>query len=325
MATSPCPVGCACHDNPYAACDVPGGCGREGCGRALQGDCPACRRRNPETGLVCEPCRAWFAPALAGIAERYNRLPAMLIPSTESVERVTGTPEPEAPLNVNAEDLLTRAARLGGVPVDSTPDTLVPAIQLITEPVEIRYLDGTTPAVRYELRTRRAHLTDQRGRLLYQAGRDQIGYLPVAQVLDAWARHWATERREHRPQPTVPTLVRWLADRLDWACDHYEPIGDFTASLRTVRGNMMAVLGEFDPPPAPRDGVQCKSCDKRGTLYDAGDGSGDTICANEDCRKVYSAKEYHDWVAHLAGFERSQRSPGEVAELLRRRDPAARP
>lgn len=291
-----------------------------------RGDCPCCGRRDPQTGYVCVPCRDWLPTVLYGIDEKYGRLPDVLERGVGETQRVSGTPDPSAPLNIDAEDLLTRVVRLGGLPVDVTRDTMVPATELTLvtvkmttyEPAEGQHAWWDVEAIRQR------PLVDDFGAPILRPARDQTGYLPVAQVLDAWARDWVRERRrrEHRPTPAVPNLVQWLGNRLDWACDDYPYVGDFAASMRHVRGNLMAVLGEFDPPPEHCDGVQCKRCDKK-MLVRAQDGSEDVLCEYPDCRKVYRREEFDDWVNHLAGYERSRRTPEEIRGLLRRRTPQA--
>lgn len=285
-----------------------------------RGSCPACARRDPESGLVCEPCRSWLPGALAGIEERFRELPSVLVPGSTAGERVSGSQEPPAPLNLDAEDLMTRVVRHGGQPVDSTPDTMVAATALRDVTVRQAEFDPATGTHRWWQWTlpQRQPLLTVDGQPLLRPDGDQVGYLPVAQVLDAWARDWVGERamREHRPVPTVAALVDWLTARLTWACDRYQAVGDFAGSLRQLRGWLMNVLGEFDPPPQVCDGVQCKRCDRR-ELFVVPDGSGDRECANESCRMIMRQEEFYDWVKHLAGYERSRRDPLEVVELLR--------
>lgn len=285
-----------------------------------RGSCPACGRRDPRIGLVCDPCYDWYPTALAGIEERYAELPDALVPSAQVGDRVSGSQDPPAPLNVDVADLLTRVVRPAGVPVDATRDTMVPATDLAeveTYQAEFDPDRGEHRWWRWKLLERRPVVGPDGYPALRPAG-DQVGYVPVAQVLDSWAREWVERRgmREHLPVPTVPELVDWLTKRLAWACKAYEPIGDFAASLRQVRGWLMNVLGEFDPPPQACDGVQCKRCDRR-ELFVVPDGSGDRECGNEACRKIYTEEEFYDWVRHLGGYERSQRTPEEIRELLR--------
>ena len=325
MMTSSSSCGCSCHAGPFHTCDVPGGCGSTGCGRnePAPGNCPGCRLRDPNYALICDPCWSWLPSALAGISDMYQRLPDVLEPATITVEKVTGSTDPAAPLNVDAEDLLTRVVRDGGIPHDTTRDTPIPATALVPVTVSVTTFAAGTYHTRNETRIERRILTDDHGQALYRPGRDQVGYLPVAQVLDAWVRDWIHERgqHEHRPPTDAPTLISWLGNRIDWAATHYAAIGDFMQSLRTVRGNMMNVLGEFDPPPQSCDGVQCAGCDKR-ILFRAPDGSGDVLCRNPDCQKVYRPADFTDLVKRQSDTERAKRDAKEIREALLRREPA---
>jgi hypothetical protein len=279
-------------------------------------------------GLVCDPCWDWLPTALSGVGSRYRQLPAYLVPSDQVGERVSGTPDPAAPLNLDVEDLLTRVVRLGGQPVDGVTVALAPATELELARKRMATFDPQSAEHTWwwvEAYERRPVLGLD-GQPVLRPIADQVGYLPVAQVLDSWAREWVEMRgmREHHPSPTVAVLVDWLAARLDWACRRFGAVGDFAESMRTLRGQLMSVLGEFDPPPQPCDGVQCKRCDRR-ELFVVPDGSGDRACANESCMRVYREEEFHDWVRHLAGYERSRRTAEEIRELLhpsyRRPDP----
>jgi hypothetical protein len=269
---------------------------------------------------VCEPCWAWLPTALAGVEDRYQQLPDYLAPSGQTGERVSGTTDPAAPLNLDVADLMTGVVRPGGVPVDGVHGAMEPATELVLARQRMATFDPAAGEHAWwwvEAYERRP-LVDADGWPVLRPVADQVGYVPVAQVLDSWAREWVEVRgmRERCPVPTVPVLVDWLTNRLDWACRRFDPIGVFAESVRTLRGQLMSVLGEFDPPPQPCDGVQCKRCDRR-ELFVVPDGSGDRACANPDCLKIFRQEEFHEWVRHLAGYERSRRDPKEIAELLR--------
>lgn len=324
------------------------------------GSCPCCLRRDPEYGRVCEPDRRWFPIALRSIAELHARLAADLAAAPEADDRrrplrdndgrivydghggivytdqpadpvahrltagpaasvaidepVTASSEPSTPLNLDAADLVGPVIRDGGRPIDVTGDNWV--IKNDTQPREVWHTNRATG------RQEKVTLLNRR-RIAVPAG-DQIGHIPVTQVLDQEVRAWiaaGAPGARWRPAPTVPTLAGWLAARLDWACDNYDDIDAFADALRDTRGKLMAALGEFDPPPQPCEGVECNRCDKR-MLFRTNDGSGDVRCENPACRRVFRAEEYEDWIKHLAGFERSERSPEEIRQALKRRGPA---
>lgn len=58
-----------------------------------------------------------------------------------------------------------------------------------------------------------------------------------------WASDWAGMRRELQPEPRMPTLCAWLADRLGWACDEHPAVDEFAADLRHISGAIKAVTG----------------------------------------------------------------------------------
>lgn len=65
---------------------------------------------------------------------------------------------------------------------------------------------------------------------------DQLGNPPPLDVLWWWAEDWHTIRamREQMPAPRLRAVVKWLTDRLDWACDHHPAIDEFAADLRLL-------------------------------------------------------------------------------------------
>jgi hypothetical protein len=283
------------------------------------GSCPVCRKRDPEMGAVCEPCRRWLPVAVASLPPLYARLRAELIPEPEPDGRVTAAGKPRdpvaatltagpaqplapdvavsggggdapTPLNLHIADLLAPVVRDGGRPIDVTGDNWLPR----------RDPSGARTAV--------------------PAG-DQVGVVPVAQVLDQEVRAFidaGAPGSRFRPTPTVSEMADWLAKRLDWACEHYPALDVFAATVQRLRGQMMGALRDFDPQAERCDGVECKRCGLR-MLFRRQDGTGDVECQNPDCQRVFTAADYRDWTTRTGAFEASQREPAEVAELLRQR------
>lgn len=105
--------------------------------------------------------------------------------------------------------------------------------------------------------------------------RDQVGYLPVATVLDGWARHV----REHLvpnfrlPRRGVTHLVRFLHNQL------YAIVEELPGSLPALAGDLRGlcaalrhILGDTDPAPQPLLGVRCRHCKTMSTLVPWSDG-----------------------------------------------------
>jgi hypothetical protein len=132
-------------------------------------------------------------------------------------------------------------------------------------------------------------------------GEDQVGYLSVITVVTTWTRDWATYRakRELGAVVTVTDHVRWLADRLDWACDDHPAVDEFAAELRTLTRAMRRHVGPETSRPQPCVGVPCRRCDWK-SLARLADGSGDVECQNPACRTIYRPAEYTRWVGLLA-------------------------
>ncbi len=314
------------------------------------GACNACHRRDPEYGLVCEPCRRWLPTALASLLELTARLADDLIPADDStatavlvcrtcnhttpvgyphhpghpeydhsptgkwhggwltrhlIQRAAGPApsialdiivtggghEAPVPLDLHAHDLLGPVIRDGGRPIDVTGDNWLPIV-VGAIPHKVWATDGWR----------------QEGRIEYRPAGDQIGVIPVAQLLDQEMRAWAdagAPGSRYRPAPTTPNLVDWLTKRLDWACDHYPGMDAFADTLSSTRGTLMGALGDFDPEPERCDGVACKRCDLR-MLFRSIDGSNEVECQNPDCLKIYTATEYAEWVKEQGRSERSK-------------------
>lgn len=72
---------------------------------------------------------------------------------------------------------------------------------------------------------------------------DQDGAVPVAAVLDGWARDWSSLRGdEELPEPTVVALVSWMSRRLVWALDNHPAIDDFASELTVTLYQVRSVI-----------------------------------------------------------------------------------
>lgn len=137
-------------------------------------------------------------------------------------------------------------------------------------------------------------------------GHDQVGHLPTASVLAAWADDWRTARnqREGRPDPQVRVLCRWLGDRLDWATAHHPAISDFATELGDVRRALYGVLGLFDIPDYKR-GVPCRSPACEALHLVQQNGSPYVECLS--CGRLYTQGEYTEWTQTMATFMKGRR------------------
>lgn len=288
------------------------------------------RRKDKDTGEPLPPEGEWRrADPLSAVGG------AALVPGRRKQPRVSGGRDSApVPVRLDVLDLLGDVARDGGIPVDGVHDTKVRKV--ITQPVDVKVWEGyglrpirdaDDNVIGEELyeRLRDTRMLDRRpalsgdGSVLYAAAGDQIGYVPVAAVLDQEMRAWidaGAPGGRWRPAPTVPNLAEWLTNRLAWACDRYEAIDVTRGTISYLRGVLMSVLDMRDPEPEPCPGVECNRCDQR-LLQRRNDGTGDVECMSPSCGKVFSAAQYADWVRHLGAYEASQRTPTEVADMLR--------
>lgn len=122
MATSRCPVDCACHANPFAPCSELGGCGSAGCGRTTPWDPAYCRNgdrckafdpaaKHPGHVLggdtLCDPCLASAERDVRALVYDWLDLAQLQEPSLSQApaDSPGGGKEPPMPLNGGAEAL----------------------------------------------------------------------------------------------------------------------------------------------------------------------------------------------------------------------------
>lgn len=145
-------------------------------------------------------------------------------------------------------------------------------------PLDLRSLDLTMPP------TRPGTIHDPHG--------DQVGEVSVATVLDGWARDWQSYRWAYLPTPTVPLLLDWLRERLDWACDHHPAVNEFAAEL----AHTVSRLRPAPERPERKVGVPCRQCDHV-TLYRR-PRSTRIECAS--CPAIMTTDEYERWTQLIA-------------------------
>lgn len=123
---------------------------------------------------------------------------------------------------------------------------------------------------------------------------DQIGHLSVATELQTWVRDWASERQEGEPDPQVPSLCSWLADRLDWAIRTHPAVDEFERDVHRIHAALRAVVGDFPAPPKSME-APCPTCEALGLFQRYPD---DWIECGE-CGRILRPEEYAEYVRGL--------------------------
>ncbi len=256
--------------------------------------CPD-RERIPNAPPVCDACRSWLAGMLGDLRILSEQLVDGEEPIRDERLRLLLDRKKRQPiLDEHGRPILTWADPVGAI----TPAALIPAapawsrVQRVPEsrpPLNLGPLDLVGPA-RPGSRAPAA-----RGALGYDD--DQAGWLPVATMLEAWVVDVIGARAlgEHRPEPTVDAMTRWLADRVEWMCDQYPDVVDFADEVRQYRGVLRNTLG-LDDRPVYKAGVACPKCDQL-ALYQR-NGSEYIECGN--CEALMSPEEYKGWTTELA-------------------------
>lgn len=245
--------------------------------------CVLCPDRVVTRPAVCDPCRSWLPRVVGDIRILAEQL-ATPEPQVRD-DRVTPVRDPEHPthalrdrtgrLVLRWRDPVAHAHPAGPVP-GLNPQPRVATSHEAPIPINVGAVDLMLPA------------------RLRPVGGD--GEASLASALDAWVRDWIWVRNaaERHPSPTVPLLTRWLADRIDWACDAYYGVADFAESVRWYRTALRRVLGVADRPEY-KAGVACPKCSQR-TLWRR-NGEEWTTCAS--CAAMLSPEEYAAQVSTL--------------------------
>lgn len=146
---------------------------------------------------------------------------------------------------------------------------------------------------------------------------DQVGHLSAATLLDEWVRDVRTRLLpdHYLPDATVHAMVGWLRTRADLICDRYPDVVNLAEAVRMLRGALRTAAGQVEPRPRLCEGVACPRCDLRALMTCPGD----TYRAQcGQCGTLLTDDEYTTVVAEQHTAERGQRSPDEIAALLRR-------
>jgi hypothetical protein len=272
---------------------------------------PDATPRHPDRTPVCDPHRERLTRDLAAIAAMHQRL---IDPDPADIDtRWYQHHGRNGYIHWQRADPL---ADIGGsAPVPGRNDQpRVGGSRERPAPTNLDHVDLTATA--------RAATIDVQMRAIFGYDPDQIGHLSVATELDAWVRDWRDSLwpDHHLPAPTVPNLVDWLANRVDTACDQHPAVDEFAAKMAALAHTLRAALGETEPRPSPIDGVACRHCDLCALVRNPGD-IYEAECSA--CGLLYTTSELHEWLGRLAAYERSVRTPEQIAQLVKTRRTAS--
>jgi ribosomal protein L37AE/L43A len=229
-----------------------------------------------------------------------GRIPAGPTRSTVNDQpRVSGSRERSLGVAVAPLNLMSPASTINALRrAPEATDTLIPLI-LRWSTVETVQLPDHEDPIQVTV-WRRAPALDDKGRPILIPAGDHTGPQPTARWLDRTVLHWLLSGApgRHLPDPEVPTLVTWLLDRIDWACDNHPDLGTFAYQLRGARAALNRVLGLAEQRPKLCPGVPCSYC-KNVTLIRKSD-----YVECDHCGKLYSDDAY----AELLDAQRKNRA-----------------
>ena len=135
-------------------------------------------------------------------------------------------------------------------------------------------------------------------------GPDRIGHISAATQMYAWCRHIAQTRNLAE---TGPYSCRWLADRLDWICNHYEYVDGLAVCLRQLRGALAAYAPPADeqrPARPERRTAPCPGCDNTSLWWHPSEER--VRCDSPACYRTFTDTEYATYAKQIA--RRARRS-----------------
>ncbi len=256
------------------------------------GSCLVCARRDPHRGLVCDADRSWLAGLLGDLRILHEQLSEdepEVVDSRVIQRRIGDWRVVHAgggtlvPRRRDWIAYLTPAAPIAGLAGGgrgTNPPESRPPVSL--DPLDIA---GRANSGSWTPYAKGVNGLDA----------DQIGYLPLATVLDLWVRCWcaARGRGEVGSGADVDTLTHWLSERLNWACDEYLDIAEMAEHLHVYRRTMRALLGLNDFPRRYPD-VPCPECDERDLHRMNG-----CLWIECGCGVMMSPDEFDEWTKSL--------------------------
>lgn len=267
--------------------------------------CLICQNAETEQGFTCGPDRYMLSRLLVEIPKRFIELGDRepLVDSEWSVTQYRVITDAKGkPVRDRRGDRIVVAYESAGsdiaqtMPMANTTRSIRPPVTGSAEPplpINEDLVDLTSPVRPGSLGVR------YRGRRVDHPDPDQIGHLPVATELDWFVKEWIADRDrgEGLPIPTVPSLAHWLAERLEWACDHSLTIDEFATTLKRIAGALRHAQGDVPQRPIRMD-RPCPACDFMTLTRRVDEDYID--CGNPECRRVYTPDEYAEQLRGIA-------------------------
>jgi hypothetical protein len=215
--------------------------------------CAGCGRANPTPAGVCEGCRERAADQLAALPKLHGQLVLAQIPGSTASGGRPGK-RVDAPLPVRVDALSLLAA--GTLDVDS--DNLVEQSGSLPLALWLNAWAGDWAERHFPItRPREIPVGGWPGRagdpglmrqLLTGAGKLVVGYevdgRPIRRAISDTLDAEYAARYGRADADVIARTVRYLANRLDAACDRHEQIDGFLAGLRVLYGACQAAIGE---------------------------------------------------------------------------------
>jgi hypothetical protein len=143
---------------------------------------------------------------------------------------------------------------------------------------------------------------------VHDAFGDQEGSLPVAAILDTWARDWQTyleagSAEVPLPAAEVPALTSWLSRHLQWAFREHPAIDEFNREVIVLLYTLRSLLNVSRAPVYLHEA--CPTCGlaalRREAMYQTtsgGSAGGNVVCG--ECHRVWTFEDFDRLAVVLA-------------------------
>jgi hypothetical protein len=214
--------------------------------------CVLCDKRAaaPES-QACTVCYIGLDTDLAAIPDLDALLPAAVAPSLS--QPVGRTPHARETPMPGGEALNLTAPTNAEVPL-----RWITKVRIVPDEIPV-IMGGKTVTV---IVRRRETILDEAGRPLLVPDGDQHGDVGPWLMVSHWTAQWAALRDVGEVSAGG---IRWLRERLDWACAEHPDLPGWAGELRHVVGGMRAILAVKSR--VERFGNRCPACNNAGTLF----------------------------------------------------------